>query len=146
MEYLYNLLIGTAKPVKAAYHNGEKFDSNMKIFDEMAVSKEIHLPNFPEQFSATSPYEFTAKTKMPLFIQGAGIECFMNGEWIPASCDNIRTASDILSIAQAQRFRFNPELYKKQGGEGSVEITACLIYYQGNMIPDITKTERIAVQ
>ena len=118
----------------------------MKIYDEKEVSKEIHLPDFPDQFSATTPYEFTAKTKMPIFIHGSGIECFLDGEWTPATCDNIRTESDILSAAQAQRFRFNPELFRKQGGEGSVEITACLIYYQGAMIPDITKTERIIVQ
>ena len=125
--------------------NGEP-TADSETFDFIAMIKEVNLPKAVQSLSGSAPTELPLSAKFPnVLYTGKGVECFVDGKWMPFTAEYIY--DDILfNLAfKAQKFRFNPELWAKQGGKGKAEIKVQLMTADGESIPDIERVMEIAV-
>ena len=55
------------------------------------------------------------------------------------TADNAQDDSDIFKYATEATFRFNPVLWKKQGGKGNVNLKVMAITTDGETIPEVER-------
>ncbi len=131
-------------PISATY-NGQPMSETYSTIDMGGVSRAICLPELPGTLSASEPAELL-KAKYPAVLwSGKGVEYLEGGEWKPVDQEHISGPADLFEACRSGRFRFNPVLFKKQGGEGHVEITVRLITTDGTSIPGMDLTGDLLV-
>ena len=104
--------------VKEIYHNDNEplTGTNIKYQDSYKFARDLHYPTFPEHVSSTEITDLSGyfETDMPIWLSGKGIEVQINGEWMPARAESVFSASQRLQSSIAKKYRFNPELFRKQ--------------------------------
>lgn len=133
------------KDVKEIYHNDNEplTGTNIKYQDSYEFARDLHYPTFPEHISSTEITDLSGyfETDMPIWLSGKGIEVQVNGEWKPASAESGFTASQRLLSSISKKYRFNPELFRKQSGTSSIglqtEVRMHMVNSDGNSIDEI---------
>ena len=146
IDDVVNLINSHPKSVRATYNDQPYNDFEFRTVDIRGMIKEVNLPKAVQSLSGSAPTELPLSAKFPnVLYTGKGVECFVDGKWMPFTAEYIY--DDILfNLAfKAQKFRFNPELWAKQGGKGKAEIKVQLMTADGESIPDIERVMEIAV-
>lgn len=131
--------------VKEIYHNDNEplTGTNIKYQDSYKFARDLHYPTFPEHISSTEITDLSGyfETDMPIWLSGKGIEVQINGEWKPASAESVFSASQRLQSSIAKKYRFNPELFRKQSGtpvnDTKVVVKMHMLNADGNSIDEV---------
>ena len=127
-----------------ATHNWEAIE-NYNTPDQKEICRQKCLPSTPSQLSSTQPTELPKDSKYPAILwTWKWVEYLDNWQRKPAQ--NITNPSEIYRLAKNCKFRFNPELFKKQWGKNTAELTARIITSEWNSIPEIQKNISIKIK
>lgn len=132
-------LINTYKILIPASHNGEKIQ-DFDTPDQKEICRQICLPKSPEGLSSEASSELPRESKYPAVLwTGPGVEYNIGGEWKSLTAEDFQDGRDIFETATNATFRFNPVLWKKQGGKGSVSLKVMAITTDGETIPEVER-------
>jgi hypothetical protein len=132
-------LINTYKILIPASHNGEKIQ-DFDTPDQKEICRQICLPKIPEGLSSDTSTELPQESKYPAVLwTGPGVEYCIDGQWKSLTVDNAQDARDIFNYATEATFRFNPVLWKKMGGKGTVNLKVLAITTDGETIPEVER-------
>ena len=132
-------LINTYKILIPASHNGEKIQ-DFDTPDQKEICRQICLPALPEKLAKDTYTELPRESKYPAVLwTGLGVEYFIDGQWKSLTAEDFQDGRDIFETATNATFRFNPVLWKKQGGKGSVSLKVMAITTDGETIPEVER-------
>ena len=132
-------LINTYKILIPASHNGEKIQ-DFDTPDQKEICRQICLPKVPEGLATDGCTELPRESKFPAVLwTGAGVEYSIDGQWKSVTDGNFQDTRDIYEAATDATFRFNPVLWKKQGGKGKVNLKVMAITTDGETIPEVER-------
>ena len=132
-------LINTYKILIPATHNGEKIQ-DFDTPDQKEICRQICLPKSPEGLSSEASTELPRESKYPAVLwTGPGVEYWIDGQWKSLTAEDFRDSRDIFETATNAIFRFNPILWKKQGGKGTVNLKVMAITTDGGTIPEVER-------
>ena len=127
-----------------ATHNWEAIE-NFNTPDQKEICRQICLPPTPSQLFATKLTELPKDSKYPAILWTWKWVEYLD-DWQRKPAQNITNSSEIYRIAKNCKFRFNPELFKKQWGKDTAELTARIITSEWNSIPEIQKNVSIKIK
>ncbi|MBR0300597.1 MAG: Ig domain-containing protein [Bacteroidales bacterium] len=132
-------LINTYKILIPASHNGEKIQ-DFDTPDQKEICRQICLPKVPEGFAQDTYTELPRDSKYPAVLwTGPGVEYWIDGQWKSLTAEDFQAGRDIFETATHATFRFNPVLWKKQGGKGTVNLKVMAITTDGETIPEVER-------
>ncbi len=132
-------LINTYKILIPASHNGEKIQ-DFDTPDQKEICRQICLPKLPEGLSSDACSELPRDSKYPAVLwTGSGVEYNIGGEWKSLTAGDFQDGRDIFEAASNATFRFNPVLWKKMGGKGTVNLKVMAITTDGETIPEVER-------
>ena len=132
-------LINTYKILIPASHNGEKIQ-DFDTPDQKEICRQICLPVIPKGLSSDASTELPRDSKYPAVLwTGPGVEYCIDGQWKSMTDGNLQDGRDIYETATNATFRFNPVLWKKQGGKGTVDLKVMAITTDGESIPEVER-------
>ena len=132
-------LINTYKILIPASHNGEKIQ-DFDTPDQKEICRQICLPKSPEGLSSEASTELPRESKYPAVLwTGPGVEYNIGGEWKSLTAEDFQDGRGIFETATNATFRFNPILWKKQGGKGTVNLKVMAITTEGETIPEVER-------
>jgi len=132
-------LINTYKILIPASHNGEKIQ-DFDTPDQKEICRQICLPKSPEGLSSEASTELPRESKYPAVLwTGPGVEYNIGGEWKSLTAEDFQDGRGIFESAAKATFRFNPVLWKKMGGKGTVNLKAMAITTDGETIPEVER-------
>ncbi|MBR6932045.1 MAG: hypothetical protein IKH49_01955 [Bacteroidales bacterium] len=132
-------LINTYKIRIPASHNGEKIQ-DFDTPDQKEICRQICLPKSPEGLSSEASTELPRESKYPAVLwTGPGVEYNIGGEWKSLTAEDFQAGRDIFETATHATFRFNPVLWEKQGGKGTVNLKVMAITTDGGTIPEVER-------
>ena len=132
-------LINTYKILIPASHNGEKIQ-DFDTPDQKEICRQICLPKVPESLSPDACTELPRDSKYPAVLwTGPGVEYFIDDQWKSVTTDYVQDERDIFECASYATFRFNPVLWKKMGGKGTVNLKVMAITTDGETIPEVER-------
>ena len=132
-------LINTYKILIPATHNGEKIQ-DFDTPDQKEICRQICLPKSPEGLSSEASTELPRESKYPAVLwTGPGVEYNIGGEWKSLTAEVFQDGRGIFETATNATFRFNPILWKKQGGKGTVNLKVMAITTEGETIPEVER-------
>lgn len=136
-------LVDECKESIPAYHNGEKIDMNAATFNMLKSTKKLTVPQLPATVSGTEATVLPqSRLKATVFVSGKGIEGLQGGEYVTADSEHFQSPSEIVDAAR-NAFRFNPSLFRKQGGRDGDTITVTIVNLDGKYYTRLTRTYRI---
>lgn len=105
--------------VKEIYHNDNEplTGTNIKYQDSYKFARDLHYPTFPEHISSTEITDLSGyfETDMPIWLTYPWIEAYIDWQWQPTFTNKNFTDSQKLEVSISKKYRFNPELCRKQG-------------------------------
>lgn len=132
-------MINTYKILIPASHNGKKIQ-DFDTPDQKEICRQICLPVIPKGLSSDASTELPRDSKYPAVLwTGPGVEYCIDGQWKSMNADNLQDGQDIYETATNATFRFNPVLWKKQGGKGTVSLKVMAITADGESIPEVER-------
>ncbi|MBR3441394.1 MAG: Ig-like domain-containing protein [Bacteroidales bacterium] len=133
-------LINTYKILIPASHNGEKIQ-DFDTPDQKEICRQICLPKVPEGLATDGCTELPRESKYPAVLwTGPGVEYYsIDGQWKSLTAEDFQDGRDIFETATNTTFRFNPVLWKKQGGKGTVSLKVMAITTDGETIPEVER-------
>ncbi|MBR5660629.1 MAG: Ig domain-containing protein [Bacteroidales bacterium] len=132
-------LINTYKILIPASHNGEKIQ-DFDTPDQKEICRQICLPEIPEGLDFETCTDLPRDSKYPAVLwTGQGVEYCLDGQWKSMTDGNLQDGRDIFEAATDATFRFNPVLWKKQGGKGIVDLKVMAITVDGESIPEVER-------
>ena len=132
-------LINTYKILIPASHNGEKIQ-DFDTPDQKEICRQICLPKPPDGLSSEACAELPRASKYPaVFWTGPGVEYCIGGQWKSVTAGDFQDGRDIFESATKATFRFNPVLWKKMGGKGTVNLKVMAITTDGETIPEVER-------
>ncbi len=132
-------LINTYKILIPASHNGEKIQ-DFDTPDQKEICRQICLPVLPERLPQDTYTDLPRESKYPAVLwTGPGVEYCINGQWKTLTAEDFRDSRDIFETATNATYRFNPVLWKKQGGKGTVNLKVMAITTDGETIPEVER-------
>ena len=138
-------LINTYKILIPATHNGEKIQ-DFDTPDQKEICRQICLPKSPEGLSSEASTELPRESKYPAVLwTGPGVEYNIGGEWKSLTAEVFQDGRGIFETATNATFRFNPVLWKKQGGQGTVNLKVMAITTEGESIPEVEREVSFAL-
>lgn len=132
-------LINTYKILIPASHNGKKIQ-DFDTPDQKEICRQICLPKSPEGLSSEASTELPRESKYPAVLwTGPGVEYNIGGEWKSLTAEDFQDGRGIFESAAKATFRFNPVLWKKMGGKGTVNLKVMAITTDGETIPEVER-------
>ena len=132
-------LINTYKILIPASHNGEKIQ-DFDTPDQKEICRQICLPKIPEGLASDNNTELPRESKYPAVLwTGPGVEYCIGGQWRSLTAEDFQDGRDIFEAATNATFRFNPVLWKKMGGKGTVSLKVMAITTDGETIPEVER-------
>ena len=132
-------LINTYKILIPASHNGVKIQ-DFDTPDQKEICRQICLPKPPDGLSSEACAELPRASKYPaVFWTGPGVEYCIGGQWKSVTAGDFQDGRDIFESATKATFRFNPVLWKKMGGKGTVNLKVMAITTDGETIPEVER-------
>lgn len=132
-------LINTYKILIPASHNGEKIQ-DFDTPDQKEICRQICIPALPEKLAKDIYTELPRESKYPAVLwTGPGVEYFINGHWKSLTAEDFRDGRVIFETATKASFRFNPVLWKKMGGNETVNLKVMAITTEGETIPEVER-------
>ena len=132
-------LINMYKILIPASHNGEKIQ-DFDTPDQKEICRQICLPKPPEGLSSEACAELPRDSKYPAVLwTGPGVEYCIGGQWKSVTAGDFQDGRDIFECASYATFRFNPILWKKMGGKGTVNLKVMAITTDGETIPEVER-------
>ena len=132
-------LINTYKILIPASHNGEKIQ-DFDTPDQKEICRQICLPEVLESLSPDACIELPRDSKYPAVLwTGPGVEYCSGGQWKSVNAGEFQDGRDIFEAASNATFRFNPILWKKMGGKGTVNLKVMAITTDGETIPEVER-------
>ena len=132
-------LINTYKILIPASHNGEKIQ-DFDTPDQKEICRQICLPKIPEGLASDNNTELPRESKYPAVLwTGPGVEYCIGGQWKSVNAGEFQDGRDIFEAATNATFRFNPVLWKKIGGKGTVNLKVMAITTDGETIPEVER-------
>ncbi len=133
-------LINTYKIIIPATFRGERIQ-DFDTPDQKEICRQICLPEVPEGLATDGCTELPRESKYPAVLwTGPGVEYYsIDGQWKSMTANNAQDSRDIYDFATDATFRFNPVLWKKQGGKGTVSLKVMAITTDGETIPEVER-------
>ena len=132
-------LINTYRILIPASHNGERIQ-DFDTPDQKEICRRICLPEIPDVLAYDAFTDLPRDSKYPAVLwTGPGVEYCIDGQWKSMTDGNLQDGRDIYEAATDATFRFNPVLWKKQGGKGTVDLKVMAITTDGESIPEVER-------
>ena len=132
-------MINTYKIIIPATSRGERIQ-DFDTPDQKEICRQICLPENPEGLAPDTSTDLPRGSKYPAVLwTGPGVEYCINGQWKSMTGDNLQDERDIYEAATYAKFRFNPVLWRKQGGKGTVNLKVMAITTDGETIPEVER-------
>lgn len=143
MSDVMNLINSYYISIPATY-NGETIE-NFNTPDQKEICRQICLPSIPSQLSATQITELTEDSEYPVLCTWKWVK-YLDSDWKLKPAENISSSSEIYRISKNCKFYFDPELFKKQWGKDTAELTIQIITSEWTSIPEIVKKVSIRIK